>query len=448
MPVSDTCFVYTMNRISSFRKGKNSTSDAPFQLFVYDSRRGNTESTEKEKLLAFYPTDTNIDEQLSIVGLAQTIALFSATFSGDSNFVTLDTDKRKWASRNFEPGIWVGISVKKNWGPGEAGEGGIKIFLQDLYNYSVLLYGSVQRLLDIDATGRRAKASLQGVVEIWSELLMQKKSEERVKYENPLDLTRHGVLPTLALPRSSFLALQHIINRLCSVDLAPDYSVHRALVCFEHYILWSGLDGKNTRQLYGFVQKNEMLSNGKGLEGGSTLIHLQHEDSTNAYWLVPVYKAPLSIFLVLRSNPQTTLSFESLDQNARELSGVVIQSATRQLSAVKDYHISGYRYVYIDRLAHIGYATPGRKLKTLSSRTIDLLTHVQSKVDEHILAADDEGDFEIVAKRDTSGWIVARKIGSKVLYVAFSGKEDRKLEDVEESTNQLCNKYFPGAFEL
>lgn len=424
------------------------SKDAALRLFIYDARRGTTESTEKEKLLAFYPTAVNIDEQLSTVGLAQTFALFTGTFSGDSSFISLDTDKCKWAVRNFEPGVWLGIVVKKDWGPGRAGSGGCKRFLEDMYSYLVLLHGSVQRLLDLDTTGRRARASLQGIIEIWGNLMTRKKSEERAKYENPLSLRRLGAIPTLVLTRSAYLTLQSLVNALRGLNVGPGCQVERVLVCHDAYLLSSDLNGKNTYQLYSFVEKNGMLAEGKGLERGATLIHVNEDDSMRPFWLMPIYKPPLSMFLVLDANPQSTVEFDALTKSMQNDAASLVKSASFQSNSLRDYHIAGYRYANVDRLAHLGYATPAVKIKTLSDKTLQLLTQVQNKVDEHYLATEDSGDFETVLKGENGAWIINKKAGSKMLYVALDIVEDFSPGEVDEYVNRMCHRHFPGSFEM
>ena len=51
------------------------------QLLIFDSRRGNREGEEMRKILAFYPADTPVVEQITLAGLLQGLLLFSANFS-------------------------------------------------------------------------------------------------------------------------------------------------------------------------------------------------------------------------------------------------------------------------------------------------------------------------------------------------------------------------------
>lgn len=53
-----------------------------FRIAVFDDRRGNTEGEEEEKLLAFWPSDTPLREQIAAVGLIQAMAAFMGTFAG------------------------------------------------------------------------------------------------------------------------------------------------------------------------------------------------------------------------------------------------------------------------------------------------------------------------------------------------------------------------------
>lgn len=50
-------------------------------LAVYDTRRGQTEGSESDKVLGFYPPRTHAHAQNSIVGLAQAVTVFSSTFN-------------------------------------------------------------------------------------------------------------------------------------------------------------------------------------------------------------------------------------------------------------------------------------------------------------------------------------------------------------------------------
>jgi First Longin domain of INTU, CCZ1 and HPS4 len=50
-----------------------------FQLLVFDSRRGNNEGEEEDKVLGFYPDSTPNNERVSLAGLLQGLHIFSGS---------------------------------------------------------------------------------------------------------------------------------------------------------------------------------------------------------------------------------------------------------------------------------------------------------------------------------------------------------------------------------
>ena len=56
--------------------------EAGLQVLAFDVRRGNQEGREADKVLAFWPPDTPLEEQSGLAGLLQGLLLFTATFAG------------------------------------------------------------------------------------------------------------------------------------------------------------------------------------------------------------------------------------------------------------------------------------------------------------------------------------------------------------------------------
>lgn len=50
-------------------------------IAVYDTRRGQVEGHEGDKILGFYPPTTSPNVQSSVVGLAQALTMFASTFN-------------------------------------------------------------------------------------------------------------------------------------------------------------------------------------------------------------------------------------------------------------------------------------------------------------------------------------------------------------------------------
>lgn len=57
------------------------SNDFTFLLSVFDTRRGDREEDEFEKVLSFYPTTAALTIRTTIVGLAQAISTFPSSFA-------------------------------------------------------------------------------------------------------------------------------------------------------------------------------------------------------------------------------------------------------------------------------------------------------------------------------------------------------------------------------
>lgn len=210
---------------------KKAPEDTQVQLYAFDSRKGNSEGTEREKIFAYFPTNAKLEHQLTTVGnnhffnfifnqfntqlgITQALCTFTSTFENETDFVSLETDLNWWTAESFESGIWIGIVCNKNWSPGKYGPISCRNILKEIYGSIKLLYGSVSRLLDLDATCRRVKSSLQNVLNTWGNIFNNKKSIESINAYTVLSNFRVSSLPYLSLQKSSFFAMQHLTNLL------------------------------------------------------------------------------------------------------------------------------------------------------------------------------------------------------------------------------------------
>jgi len=66
---------------TSGKKERERPSPPPLQLCILDTRRGQQEGQEGEKVLAFYPEATPTDDRTSVVGLFLATNVFCSIFS-------------------------------------------------------------------------------------------------------------------------------------------------------------------------------------------------------------------------------------------------------------------------------------------------------------------------------------------------------------------------------
>lgn len=128
------------------------------QLLVFDSRRGNEEGYECEKILGFYPPNTRTNDQISISGLIQGLLTFSSAFNPTTvehpshqqkqHYEIIENEGSIWVIREIESGIYLAILASKSWLPRHVPQDNLLAALVHTTNLMGLLFYSIQTLLD------------------------------------------------------------------------------------------------------------------------------------------------------------------------------------------------------------------------------------------------------------------------------------------------------------
>lgn len=147
-----------------------------FQLLVFDSRRGNKEGEEEDKLLGFYPDATPLDERISLAGLLQGLHTFrqslqrqvcasassfciphsfhSHVFLIHNNqqttekFEIIETDASVWTIHEAEPNIFLALVAIKNWLPRHVSQDTMMACLVHTHHLMNILFAGIQHELD------------------------------------------------------------------------------------------------------------------------------------------------------------------------------------------------------------------------------------------------------------------------------------------------------------
>eukprot|EP00803_Ostreobium_quekettii_P010570 evm.model.scf_1170.1 EVM.evm.TU.scf_1170.1 scf_1170:11133-14270(+) len=426
---------------------------APLQLFAFDDRRGNREGAESDKVLAFYPPELPIDDQLGTVGLAQALVTFMTTFTdGDGRLHSLETDRHWWAVRRFEDGIWFGMVVERIWGPGRLGGGACGALLEDVYEWTRLLYGPVNRLLERDPSGTGAAASVGEAVEGWGERLVGGRGKgDKGEWESPFGVERHRVVPAVPLERGALIATQEVVGRLLTATHNSLKPVRAVLVVYDNMLLWSTMDAATTRTVFNYVTKT--ISNGSKPQlarRSSTLKIPSDGGSLVSCWPVTVRQGLLTFFLLIDEFAGGT--GQVLNQVRGVMSGRAKQiagAAADLLSSRNKFHVSGYRYLVVDSAMHYGTASPKKKLAHLSRKTLALLAQAQACLMDR--GPDGEPPCEgaeVAARGDHGAWVYVRKGTTNSLSVALEQLPDEGLVEIGDHVGKLCDKFFPGFFDI
>ncbi|KAG2497833.1 hypothetical protein HYH03_004103 [Edaphochlamys debaryana] len=245
------------NPVSTFFRSTNLT------FALYDTRRGQCEGEEHEKLLSFFPTIAPVHVRTSIVGLAQAVASFADTLTQEGcRFKTLVAEQNKWVMCEVEPCIWLLAVVRKTWASGACTDAAYKALLTSTYDMFVLLHGRVNTLLEQDPSGFAVRRVFQPLLdEVGSRLLRPDAASARepgghaALLANPLAPHAPTALPLLAPSHAAFLAVQCLVNQLLIASFYGARLVSGCVVMWNGLPVWSSLGPEDTGALLGLAAR-------------------------------------------------------------------------------------------------------------------------------------------------------------------------------------------------
>ncbi|PRW57442.1 Transmembrane 9 superfamily member 4 isoform B [Chlorella sorokiniana] len=238
------------------------------QLLVFDTRRGNAEGREQDKLLAFFPPALPPVQQSGLAGLLHGLLLFTANFTGTPRprWDVAETDSGLWVMHEPEPHIWFAALAPKAWLPRHASEVGLRCLLAQMHLLATVLCGSVQGLLDQDPSGAAARRALQAVLQRLGRQLSSTHSWQHRELRNPL--ADASLPPLLALPPGASLAVQSVANHAMQAAVAGQgRPVHGVLLLYGPHLLWSSLPPRDTAALFALIATG--LLHASASSGGS-----------------------------------------------------------------------------------------------------------------------------------------------------------------------------------
>eukprot|EP00884_Botryococcus_braunii_P020596 jgi/Botrbrau1/721/Bobra.160_2s0044.1 len=174
----------------------------PFQLCIFDERRGQIEGEEGDRILAYFPPETPAVDQTALVGLVQAMLAFTSLFSLGSPCETIHTSRWRGLTLPCGTGLWMLLVVERSWQSGPIRDEGLRVVLHHILKLCTLMHGPLQRLLDQDATGETARRVLQPCLVEMGTRYLKAKPGETGPLHNPLGMGER--LPFLSLPRALF----------------------------------------------------------------------------------------------------------------------------------------------------------------------------------------------------------------------------------------------------
>ncbi|XP_038974917.1 vacuolar fusion protein CCZ1 homolog [Phoenix dactylifera] len=177
----------------------------------------------------------------------------------------------------------------------------------------------------------------------------------------------------------------------------------------------------------------------------------------HAYLCVYQYRNLTLILLIpvcLMTNGEQGLSLvkKQLLENASQKIVNVEEKLSRGWGGENAYHVSGYRYLLVDRDMGISRASPPGKVTTLTKDSLLALNKLREEVDLEKSRAkrdnpDYRKDFEVCIRARNNAWIIAKVTRGRELYMALE-KANETLLYASDAVEKFSNRYCDGAFSL
>ncbi|KAF6253480.1 hypothetical protein COO60DRAFT_416648 [Scenedesmus sp. NREL 46B-D3] len=217
-------------------------------LAVYDTRRGQVEGREAEKMLAFHPPAASPSMQSSIVGLAQALTMFAGTFNKECPFHSMDAHGHAWTMYHAEPDLWLLLVVGRALAGPHCLASSLAGTLKGLHARVVLLHGLLSTQQEQDPSGLAMRARLQPLLQEAAASLQQPDASGLWPVSCPLGLT--GGVPLLPVSAAAFTRLQSLTNSLLVARVFGCRPVLGVLAAWQTCLLWSSMGSADTAALH------------------------------------------------------------------------------------------------------------------------------------------------------------------------------------------------------
>ncbi|CAN6487308.1 unnamed protein product [Victoria cruziana] len=220
------------------------------QLCVFDSRRGQREGDEHDKILFFFPADSTLPAQLSVVGLSDGLITFTRTFSPEAACEVIEADKHSHVFYQAEPEIWMVMVLEKSSDLDPIGRtDSLQRLLMEVHSLFVMFFGPLTSLLKKHPDGAVARTYLYFfIMDYLSDFLVGKKLQMPSFYDS---LKERGTIQMLPLSRETTIEIQLLMRLLETSSTAN--SPCNSVVLFHDLMVSSTLSPGDTANLFTYA---------------------------------------------------------------------------------------------------------------------------------------------------------------------------------------------------
>eukprot|EP01018_Ginkgo_biloba_P005870 Gb_20817 [translate_table: standard] len=231
--------------------GLSSTSNIEgLQLCVFDMRRGQHEGHELDKILFFFPTNSPLPMQLSVIGLCEGLITFTRIFSPESPCEVIEADKHSHIFHQSEPDIWMVMVVEKNKEFDEIGQNdALQAVLNEAHCLFTMFYGSVRALIEKQPSGATARSCLHAFLSDYlSDFVIGRKLQMPSFRES---FVERGTIQMLSIARETALEVQSLVRFLESSFAGS--IVRNSLILFHDLLVSTTLPPGDTANLFTYA---------------------------------------------------------------------------------------------------------------------------------------------------------------------------------------------------
>lgn len=484
-----------------------SVSEA-IQLCVFDSRRGQQEGQELDKILFFYPADLPFTKQLYIIGLSEGLITFTRTFSPEAACEVIEAEKHSHVFFEAEQDIWMILVVEKNkeleaiWRMDA-----LQKLLKEIHSLFLMFHGSIRLLLEKEPTGEASRSHLYSfITDYLNDFLVGKK----LQLPSFVDcLKERGTVQMLTIGRDAAIEVQALVRTLdscignaschslilfqdllVSTTLSPDdttnlssYAVLRLTprVLSSGTSSWSYLirgnaashvaqhggnvgnrvirplqHGKWSKGKDGFLETDIWGMGASGWVGSTPKICLFQTEEQMYLYVYQNKSLTLILLVPVSSVPNEELGISIVRQHILENASLKIMKVEETLSkgwgGENAYHVGGYRYLLVDGDRQVSRASPPGKVTTLAKESLLAMSKLREKVDLEKSRAkqdsvDEEKELEVTIRAKNNAWAISRITRGKELYMVLE-KANETLLYASDMVEKFSNRYCNGAFSL
>lgn len=219
------------------------------QLCIFDLRRGQQEGQELDKILFFYPLESPLSTQLSVIGLSEGLITFTRMFSPEAACEVIEAQRHTHVFYEAEPDIWM-VMVVENSKEGECiwRTDALREVLVEVHSLFMMFHGSIRALLEKEPGGGFIRSALFSFV---LDYLSDNFSGKKLQLPSFRDcLNERRTVQMLTVGREAAIEVQTLVRTL---ESCAGNTNCFSLILFQDLLVSTTLPAEDTVNLFTYA---------------------------------------------------------------------------------------------------------------------------------------------------------------------------------------------------